>query len=133
MLLFRVLVRVGAVLCLLIAAVVVGAGAGEYPGLTRAGLRFATTEILPLVVVAVANLAALDGPRVGTTAARWLHWIAPAANVALLADALPDARRGAPPVVWATIASAAVLVVASVGWALTRRRGGTPRTTGSAS
>ena len=116
------LVRVGAVFCLLIAAVVVGAGAGEYPGLTRAGLRFAATEILPLVAVAVLNLAALDGLPHGAPAARWLRWIALVASVALLADALPHARRGAPPVVWATVASAALLVVASVGRALTRRR-----------
>ena len=109
-------------LCLLIAAVVVGAGAGEYPGLTRAGLAFAATEILPLVAVAIVNLAALDGPRPGTTAARWLRGLAAAASVALLVDALPDARRGAPPVVWATVVSAALLVVASAGWALSKRR-----------
>ena len=109
-------------LCLLIAAAVVGAGAGEYPGLTRVGLEFAATEILPLFLVAVINLAALDGPRPGTAAARWLGWFAVAANVALLVDALPDARHGAPPVAWATAVAAVVLIVASVGWQLARSR-----------
>ena len=109
---FRLLTRVGVILCLLIAAVTLGANSGEYPGLTRAAFRHAAREVLPLLAVGVLNLAALDSRLLKSGLARWL---APAVNVVLLGYTFTGIRSGAPPIAFALGVAAALLVVGSIG------------------
>ena len=124
---FRLLGRVAAVLCLLLAALLLAVDGREYPGFSAAGLRALATGALPLVALGVLNLAAAGAatPRTG----RWLAVAASAANVALLAWALPNARGGAPPFFLALPAVATLLTAASVGIAITRRASEAPRRT----
>jgi hypothetical protein len=114
------------VLCLLLAAVSLGAGVTEYPGYTRAALRYMAEEVLPLVVVGLVNVAALDAV-LGRT--RWVGLLAIAVDVALLIHALPAAllihalpavRTGAPPFAFMLAGVAASLVIGTVGMALSR-------------
>ena len=58
----RVALRVGVVLCLLVAALVLGADSGEYPSLSRAGLRALLRGALPLFGVGALHLLLLDPP-----------------------------------------------------------------------
>src|SRR3954464_1495365 len=106
---FRLVARVGVIVCLLIAAVVLAANTGEYPGLTRPAFRHSAREVLPLVVVAVVNLVALD------YTSRRARLFAPALNVVLLAYTLIRIRSGAPPIAFALCAAAALLVIGSIG------------------
>jgi hypothetical protein len=110
--------RVGVVHCLLVAAIVLGANAGEYPGLTRAAFRHGAREVLPLVGVAVLNLVALDSTlfRAGLR-----RFVAPTINLILLACALTRLRFGAPPLAFALGASALLLAIGSFGAALALR------------
>ncbi len=116
---WRLLQRVGAVLALALALIVLASDAGEYPGLSRAGLRALSRGVLPLAVVAGLNLAALDERRPA------LH-LALAANIVFLGWMLRFARAGAPPFVWMSIAVAALLVIAA-GMRLSRRTRATGR------
>jgi len=114
--------RVGVLLCLAAAAVILVAQSGEYPGRTAAGLRVAATEPLPLALLAWLDLAALHA-----RGARWLRVAAVVANLALFAVTVPDARAGAPPVSLALPVVAALMAIgaAGVAWA-----GGARRTRG---
>jgi len=112
---FRALSRAGAVLCLLLAAVSLGAGVTEYPGYTRAALRYMAEEVLPLVVVGLVNVAALDAV---LGRARWVGLLAIAVDVALLIHALPAVRTG--PFAFMLAGAAASLVIGTVGVALSR-------------
>ena len=121
---FRVVLRIGVLLCLAVAAVTLVALSGEYPGQTPAGLRVAVTEPLPLALVAWLNVAALHAG-----GARWLRVAAVVADVALFASTVPYARPGAPPLSLALPAVAALMAIGAAGvvWA-----GGAERTRGVA-
>src|SRR4051794_15663350 len=97
------LLRLAAVLCLLLAALLLAVDAREYPGLTWAGVRALSYGALPLLAVGVLNLRALDAGRSWRLAAL-------VADVILLAVALHDVGRGAPPFFWMRLAAAALLV-----------------------
>jgi hypothetical protein len=45
----RVALRVGGILALLLAAIVLTVGTREYPGITQPALRFTIIEVLPLL------------------------------------------------------------------------------------
>ena len=76
-----------------------------------AGRRAALRDVLPLALVAWANLAPLAVPN------RWTSGIAVVADVALLVATAPDARPGAPPVSLALPAVAALLLIGVCGTA----------------
>ena len=103
---FPLLQRIGVVLTLLLAALMLGADAGEYPGMTRAGMRALSRGAVPLVVVAGLNFLAIRGRRP-------VRVLAFAINVVFLAAMLRMSRSGAPPFVWIGTAVAALLVAAS--------------------
>jgi hypothetical protein len=117
----RIVVRVGAVLLLLIAAILVAVKTSEYPGITRPALRFMATEVLPLIAVAALNLAALD---VDVPVSAWRRVGAIASSAVLLAASLPEFQRGAPPVSLALPIISAVLLAASAAIEMARRRQG---------
>ena len=96
---------------LLLAAVVLAVGTGEYPGLTAPALRFMATEVVPPLIVAVLNLGAFAGANVVPA---WRSWPALASSAALLAAVLPDVGRGAPPVSIALPVLAATLLIAGI-------------------
>ena len=115
----RVAIRTIAVVLLLVAAVVHGAGANEYPGITRPSLRFLATAVLPLLAVAVLNVIAFGSNR------RSPVWraLALASSASLLAASLPHVERGAPPVFIALpILSALLLALGATLEILMRRR-----------
>ena len=114
----RIAVRVVAVLLLLVAAVVHGAGANEYPGITRPALRFITTEVLPLLAVAVLNLVAYASAR-GQPVWRGL---ALASSVVVFASLVPQVQRGAPPVFIALPVLTALLLGLGLALELIARR-----------
>jgi len=120
--LFRLLARVSAVLCLLLAALLLGADAGEYPGYSVPAMRALVTGTLRLVLPGMLNLAAAGATTPGS--ARWLAVAATAANLSLLAWALGHAGVGAPPFFLALPVVAVLLTVASVGLAISTRRAG---------
>ena len=103
---WRVLQRVGAVLALVLALLVLGADSGEYPALTLAGVRALIRDLSPLLVVAGLNLAALDGRRL-------VQLFACIANIFYLGSVLTLARKGAPPFVWMSFVVAAILTISS--------------------
>ena len=103
---WRLLQRIAAVLAMLLAALLLGADAGEYPALSRAGLRALGRGVLPLLVVASLNLAALDGRRV-------LRALALVANLLFLGAVLRLVQAGAPPFVWISLAIGVLLVLSS--------------------
>lgn len=121
----RALVRLAVVLCLATAAVSLAALSGEYPGWSRAGVRVATRELLPLVLVPWLHLAALAATAPGAPGAAGAlgrgrtGWLAAAllADVALFARAVPHARAGAPPVALAVPVIAALLALGTLGLA----------------
>jgi hypothetical protein len=128
----RVALRVAIVLCLATAAVVLAALSREYPGWSRAGLRAALVEVIPLVLVPALHLGALAAtaePRRGTRGA-WLG-ASLLADVLLLVATLPHARRGAPPVSLALPVLAAAMALGTVGLAWTARRGVHPHAPGT--
>ena len=61
--LLRVVLGIGACALVLLAALVLGAGAMEYPLFSRPGLRFVVSEALPPLLGGVAALAAWAIPR----------------------------------------------------------------------
>lgn len=65
----RGLLRVATVLCLLLAAIVLGADHAEYSQLSRAGLHAMARGVLPLLAIGVLSLRAIDGDRVQRLAA----------------------------------------------------------------
>ena len=101
-------VRLGTVLLLALAALLLGIDAGEYPGLSRAGLRALAQGALPLLVAGLINLRALR-------AGRGWRWLAVAVNILLLSVALNHVRRGAPPFFWMLLGVACLLVLGSIG------------------
>lgn len=117
--LFRVLVRVAAVLCLLMAALLLAVDGREYPGFSVPGLRALAAGALRLVLIGLLNLAAVGAATART--GRWLAVAATAANLALLVWALANARGGAPPFFLALPVVATLLTIASVGLAITLR------------
>ena len=58
----RLALRVGVVLCLLLAALVLGADSGEYPAPSRPGIRALLRGALPLFGVGALHLLLLDPP-----------------------------------------------------------------------
>jgi hypothetical protein len=108
---FRALLRISILLCLAAAVVSLWAMNGEYPFNTVAGQRVVVRDVLPLVLIAWANLSALErrtdfNPRDRT-------WIAMAAlvNLVMLAWTAPAAARGAAPLATALPIIAALLLV----------------------
>jgi hypothetical protein len=104
--------RVGSVLCLLLAALLLVVDAREYPGFTSAGLRALARGALPLLAVGVLSLRALGGGRGWRIAAV-------VASLILLGAALRGVRGGAPPFFWLLLGVALLLVAGSVGVLLT--------------
>jgi hypothetical protein len=108
----RFLLRLAAVLCLLLAALLLGADAGEYPGHSRAGVRALVRGPVPLLLVAALNLRALDA------AARWRgwRWTAFGGDLVLLGTTLRLlGRGGAPPSAWLLAAVALLLTAGAAG------------------
>jgi hypothetical protein len=119
---FRFLTRVGVVLLLLLAAVFHLSNMGEYPGLTRPSLWYAVSEVVPLVAIAVVNLAAaanVDALRRGPG-----RLLAPAASIELLVYGLVAVGRGAAPGFFAMAGIGALLAIGSVGLVASRYRYG---------
>ena len=113
----RVALRAAAVLCLLLAALVLGADHAEYRQLTRAGLRALGRGALPLLAIGALNLRAVEGTR------GHFPWRVAAlvADVVLLGYAARMAARGGPPLAWMLLVVAAFMLGALV--ALIRRAG----------
>ena len=109
---FRLLLRVAAVLCLLLAALLLSADAGEYPGLSRAGLRALARGALPLLLVAALNLRLLAPTR----PRRGWRWAALGGNLLLLGAALRAlVPGGAPPFFWMLAVVALLLTIGVAG------------------
>ena len=104
-----VALRAASIALLLLAAVVLAAGKGEYPALTRAGTGFLLREVVPSIIVALLNLAVL---RPGHRRRSWLA-AALVADLALTALAARSLDRGAPPVVPMQLALGATLALAA--------------------
>jgi hypothetical protein len=113
------------VLSLAAAAVVLAALGAEYPGWTRAGMRVAVRDVLPLAVVPWLHLAALAATAPGAPAVRSRRWLAAslAADLLLFAHTAPELRPGAPPVAVALPVIAALLAATTLGlaWAVRPR------------
>ena len=107
----RVLLRIGIVLCLLLAAVALAIGVGEYPGYTRPAFRWLATEVFPLVGVGWINLVALDGP---PRRARRVGLLAIVVDLALLIHAGRAVQVGAPPFAFMLAGTAGLLVIGAV-------------------
>jgi peptidoglycan/LPS O-acetylase OafA/YrhL len=103
----RILWRVGIVMCLALAALLLAVDASEYPGYSRPALRALLFGAVPLLVAGAVNLRALG-------AVRGWRGAALACNVALVAVALPMARGGGPPFPWLLLGTAVLLVACSV-------------------
>jgi len=115
---FRGVVRIAAVLCLLLAVLAVGANESEYlRHASPAAFRYLAKEVLPLIAIAVMSAATLDA-RPGDV--RWLGLLVTEVAVGLLAYALPSVRTGAPPFAFMLAGVAALLVIGTVGMALSR-------------
>jgi hypothetical protein len=115
---FRGLVRTGAILCLMLAALSLSVGYTEYLGhASPAAFRYLATEILPLIATAVMSAATLDAR---PDSARWLGLLVTEVSIGLLAYALPSVRTGAPPFALMLAGVAALLVIGTVGMALSR-------------
>ena len=103
---WRLLQRIGVVLTLVLAVLLLGSESAEYPALSAAGLRALARGVLPLLVVAVCNLAALEGRRAVRVLALVLNFV-------FLGSVLTLARPGAPPFVWMSLVVATLLLIAS--------------------
>jgi hypothetical protein len=100
--------RIGVIVVLVLAALLLGADSGEYPGWSRAGIVALGRGVVPLLVVAGLNFAAFGGGRT-------VRVLALATNLVFLGVALRMVRIGAPPFVWMATGAAVLLVVASGG------------------
>jgi hypothetical protein len=107
----RALSRAAVVLCLGLAALSLLVGVSEYPGYTRPALRHVAPDVLPLLLVGLLNIAALDAPRGRRT---WLGLLAVEADLALLIYALRAVTATAPPYAFMLAAVAGVLAVATL-------------------
>ncbi len=114
---FRALARAGAVFCLLLAALELSVLVDEYPGYTRPAFRWLAIEVLPLLLVGVINIAALDAPAGGS---RWAGFLAVAVDLALLLHSLQAVTAGAAPLTFMLAGVAALLVMGTVGMVLSR-------------
>jgi hypothetical protein len=115
---FRGVVRAAAVLCLLLALLSVGANESEYlRHASPAAFRYLAREVLPLIAIAGMSAATSDA-RPGD--ARWLVLLVSEVSVGLLAYALPSVRTGASPFTLMLAGVAALLVIGTLGMALTR-------------
>lgn len=119
----RATLRIGIVLCLALAAVVLAADHQEYRAPTRAGLRALVRGALPLLALASIHLVALDPPT----------WLRPRARGVILALgvvldvalALGMAGRvlhGAPPVFAMLLAVAGILAAGAAALLASERR-----------
>lgn len=99
-----------AVLALLHAAVVLAAGKGEYPALTRAGAGFLVEEVLPAAVAAWLSLALLAGPARTARARALAHLV----NFAALALAVARFQPSAPPATYSFVIVMALLTAAGL-------------------
>ena len=109
-----------AVLALLHAAVVLAAGKGEYPALTRAGAGFLVEEVLPAAVAAWLSLALLAGPARTARARALAHLV----NFAALALAVARFQPAAPPATYSFVIVTVLLTAAGLAmeWASPPRR-----------
>jgi hypothetical protein len=115
---FRGVVRIAAVLCLLLAALSLAVGESEYlRHASPAAFRYLVSDVLPLIAIAAMTAATLDA-RPGD--ARWLGLLVTEVSLGLLAYVLPSVRTGAPPFALMLAGVAALLVVGTVGMALSR-------------
>jgi hypothetical protein len=115
----RAVLRAGVVACLLLATLAFAVHASEYPLTTRAGLRVHATDVLPLLALGVLNLVALEAAPSSRLRAT-LMGLAIVGNVLLTADAVRLLGPGAPLFPSLQAGAGALLVVGSVGCALTR-------------
>lgn len=102
----QALIRIAALLCLALAALLLTVDAREYPGISRPAFRALAFGALPLLVIGVINLRALTAGRiwrVGTLAC----------NVVLLGIAIRMVNRGAAPFAWLLLGVSALLVAGS--------------------
>lgn len=111
----RVLVRAGAVCCLLLAAISLAVGVNEYPGYTRPALRYMATDVMPMVLVGLISVAALqERSRRG----QWLRLLAMGGSLALLISELQSMRGGGPPIAYLLAGAAGLLAVGMIGVAV---------------
>ena len=111
-LLLRGTLAVAAIGLLLVGALVIAAGAGEYPLFARPGLRYLLLEAVPPLlggVVALATWVLARARRAGSTRA-----IAGAVVAGLLARAAARFAGGAPPAAWLELAFLAMLAAGIV-------------------
>lgn len=102
--------RAGVLLCLALAAVVLGADHQEYRALTPAGMHALVRGALPLLALASLHLLALDAPAwLDARPRRALLAIALLADVAVALAMLGPVRRGASPAFWIALGVACVL------------------------
>lgn len=109
-------VRLGAVMVLALAAILLAVDAGEYPGFSRAGLLALFRGALPLLAIGTINLYPLRAGRIA-------RLCAVVANLVLLYVALTRVYRGAPPFFWMVVGVALMLFLSSAGllWASAKR------------
>ena len=119
---FRIVLRLAALLLLATGAVVLIAESSEYPGVTRAGTLIALRELVPIALTGWLNVGVLSATAAG--ARRAGIWLVSAgiANLALLVRTLPGAKRGSPPVSLALPVIGALLLIGVIGLALSNRK-----------
>jgi hypothetical protein len=115
-----ILLRVGIAGCLAAAAITLAADVSEYPSLNRAGIRALAQGALPLLVLGVLNLVAIDAPARGWRT--FVIWLAVAGDVLLLLRVVRFLfSSGAPALIWILGGSAVLLLVGSLGCVVARR------------
>jgi hypothetical protein len=111
----RTLLRIAILLCLAAAAVSLVAMNGEYPFSTVAGRRVVVRDVLPLALIAWANLCALEKSyRFQSRDRTWIP-IAALADVVMLTWTAPNVSRGAAPLTLALPIIATLLLVSILG------------------
>jgi hypothetical protein len=118
-LLLRSTLAVPAIGLLLVGALVIAAGAGEYPLFARPGLRYLLLEALPPLLAGVVALA--TWVLAGTHRSASTRALAGAVVAGLLARAAARFADGAPPAAWLELAFLAMLVIGIVLLELVRR------------
>ena len=110
MLVLRGVIALGACGLLLLSALVLGAGSGEYPLLGRPGMRFVLIEAAPPLLGGLAGLFGWVMP--GALARRGVRLVAMVVVTALLARAVARMGGGAPPAAWMELG---FLIVVALG------------------
>jgi len=117
----RATLWVGVVACALLAVLALGAHAGEYPLLSRPGIRAVASDVLPLLWAIVLNLVALEVVPTGRLRGAGTR-LAVVGNVLLLAAGVRPLGPGAPPFPYLLTGVATLLVIGSLGCLAGRAR-----------